>query len=114
MPDSARLTPGTIVRHFKRELEPADTTNYLYHILGFGTHSESRERYVVYRGLYGDKETYVRPYDMFMSEVDREKYPDIKQVYRFEPATASDMVALIQWAGSPLKETLTDILLRYI
>lgn len=39
---------------------------------------------VVYRQLYGDGKLYVRPYDMFLSKVDKEKYPNISQVYRFE------------------------------
>ena len=88
-----RIRPGEVVAHFKREIsDVASNPNiYLYRVLEFATHSETREKYVVYQAMYTDKKTgieigdvYVRPYDMFMSEVDREKYPNIKQKYRFE------------------------------
>lgn len=55
-----------------------------YEVLDVAIHSETGELYVVYRALYGSFDLYIRPYDMFFSEVDREKYPDVKQVHRFE------------------------------
>lgn len=47
-------------------------------------HSETKERYVIYRQLYGDSKLYIRPYEMFLSPVDKQKYPDVKQTWRFE------------------------------
>ena len=61
-----------------------ETSEYLYKVLAFAQHTETGEMLVVYQGLYAPFKISARPYAMFMSEVDREKYPDIRQKYRFE------------------------------
>ena len=80
---------GDVVRHFKRELLSkeqldAEPNMYLYEIVGEAEHTETGERLIVYRPLYGNKGLYARPGEMFCSAVDREKYPDVKQKMRFE------------------------------
>ena len=87
------LKRGDIVQHFKRELmsdEERETNKYLYEIIGVAHHSETREPMMVYRPLYDDGGMYVRPLDMFLSEVDHEKYPDVEQKYRFEKVQYSN------------------------
>ena len=75
---------GDIVRHFKREWVSPDTSEYLYKVLAFAQHTETGEQLVIYQALYAPFKVCARPYAMFMSEVDRKKYPDIRQKYRFE------------------------------
>lgn len=81
------FNPGDKVQHFKRETlsdEDYAANRYLYQIIGVAIHSETREKMMIYQALYDDFQLYCRPYDMFVSEVDHEKYPDIQQMYRFE------------------------------
>ena len=78
------FAPGDIIQHFKRETVDQNGMQYLYEYIGEATHSETREKMIVYRALYGEKKLFVRPYEMFMEEVDHAKYPGILQKYRFE------------------------------
>lgn len=78
---------GDVVRHFKYETiseEERKQGKYLYCIKNIAEHTETGERLVVYQAMYSPFKTYARPLEMFCEEVDHEKYPNIKQKYRFE------------------------------
>ena len=64
-----------IYKHFKGDY---------YIVEDVATHSETGEQYVIYRQLYGEGKLYIRPYEMFLSKVDKQKYPDVEQEYRFQ------------------------------
>ena len=84
------IRTGDIVKHFKREWEPQESTKYLYKVLAVAEHTETGEMLVVYQALYVPFKICARPYEMFMGEVDREKYPQVKQRYRFERLEAEE------------------------
>jgi len=69
------IQKGRIYKHFKGDLYLVEDIVY---------HSETQEKLVLYRALYGNGIRYVRPYAMFLSKVDKEKYPNVNQEYRFE------------------------------
>ena len=69
------LKVNGIYKHFKGDY---------YLVVDVANHSETKDQYVVYRRLYGDGSLWIRPKDMFLSEVDHEKYPNVEQKYRFE------------------------------
>lgn len=64
-----------VYRHFKGNL---------YKVFCVAEQTETSEPYVIYKALYGDRRLYARPLDMFMSPVDKSKYPDSGQEKRFE------------------------------
>ena len=82
--EECRFHIGDVVQHFKRENVNLETAEYLYRILAFAQHTENDERLVIYQALYPPYKTCARSYNMFCSEVHREKYPNAKQKYRFE------------------------------
>ena len=66
---------GATYKHFKGNK---------YKVLMIAFNSESLKKQVVYQALYDDNKIWVRDYDMFLSLVDKEKYPNVKQLHRFE------------------------------
>ncbi len=98
-----RNTPkeNEIYRHFKGNL---------YQIVALAIHSETEEQMVVYRALYGEGLVYVRPLEMFLSEVDRAKYPDATQTYRFEKVESAVDPGVMEFLDAKTYEERIKIL----
>ncbi len=73
---------NTVYKHFKGDL---------YLVEAIAENTETGENMVIYRALYEDFKLYARPYEMFASLVDHEKYPNVEQKYRFEEATIKSL-----------------------
>lgn len=81
---------GDVVQHFKREFVSPESSGYLYRVIDFAQHTETGEELVIYQAMYPPFKTCARPYDMFMSRVDHEKYLDAAQEYRFEVVRSAE------------------------
>ena len=78
---------GQIYRHVKGNM---------YEVLAIAMHTETMEEMVVYKEVDGEK-TYARPLDMFISKVDKEKYPDVSQTFRFELQDEKEKLSIMDF-----------------
>lgn len=92
-----------IYRHFKGNE---------YQIITVAENSEDGSQMVVYKALYGEGKSYVRPLDMFIEELDREKYPDADQTYRFEKVEYQVPPEVMAYLEADTYKEKLDIVLR--
>ena len=88
-----KILAGRVYRHFKGKD---------YKVLVVAQHTETGEQCVVYQALYDDFAYYVRPYAMFASEVDREKYPEVEQQCRLQHV----VLAVVHYSPSPARRSM--------
>ena len=83
----SKFKPGQIICHFKRDFaseEEKSHYKYLYQVLTIAQHTETKEQMLVYQALYFPFQVYTRPLKMAEEKVDKVKYPNATQEYRFE------------------------------
>ncbi len=98
--------PGDFYRHFKDKM---------YQVICLAHHSETDEMLVVYQALYGEFKICARPLEMFISEVDHEKYPEVAQKYRFEKVSDDDVVqssSAYVSSDNKMPENKTDVVTK--
>lgn len=78
---------GQLYRHFKGNL---------YKALHIAINTETEEKMVIYQAMYDEELIFARPYDSFVSRVDRYKYPDVTQEYRFEPVVEGESTSRVE------------------